>query len=288
MRLTGLFLYPVKSLRGFAVPSVTVDALGPVGDRRFLIVDDQGGFLTQRGHPRMALIATELTATDLVLRAEGVGEISVPLRAAEAAPAHRVVTIWRSRDLLAEDCGAAVDTWLSAFLGFPCHLVRIGEKFRRPVLERPPYTSAPPDAPLVDGRIVASDLFTFADGFPFLVVSEASLANLNDHLVTAGAEPVPMDRFRPTLVLSGCEAFAEDQWSRVRVGALTLRSGGPCARCIVTTTDQLTGERGKEPLRTLAAYRRDAIDPTRINFGLNLTHETKSGTLRLGDSVTVL
>ncbi len=287
MHLSGLFLYPVKSLRGFSVSSVAVDELGPVGDRRFLVVDAEGQFLTQRAHPRMALIATALTPTDLVLSADGAGSITVPLRAA-TPPTHRVVTIWRSRDLLAEDCGAEASAWLSAFLGLPCHLVRIGEKFRRPVLERPPYTSAPPDAPLVDGRVVSSDLFTFADGFPFKILSEASLANLNDHLVTAGEEPVPMGRFRPSLVVGDCDAFAEDRWTRVRIGALTFRTGGPCARCIITTTDQLTGERGKEPLRTLASYRRDAADPTRINFGLNLTHETKSGALHLGDSVEAL
>ena len=284
MHLTGLFLYPVKSFRGCAVASADVDALGLVGDRRFLVVDENGAHLTQRPLPRMALISTALTATTLVLRADGVGEISVPLRA--PAPATlRTVSIWRSHGLLAEDCGRDVSAWLSAFLGVTCHLVRIGEKFRRPVLDRPAFAAAGTNAPVVDGHVVSSDLFNFADGYPFLVVSEASLAHLNDRLVSIGEDPVPMDRFRPTLVVGGCPAFAEDTWSRVRIGAITFRSGGPCARCIVTTTDQLTGERGHEPLHTLAAYRRDPGDPTRIHFALNLTHETKSGTLRVGDAV---
>jgi len=285
--VTSLFLYPVKSFRGCSVSSAEVDPLGLVGDRRFLVVDENGAHLTQRPLPSMARISTELSRNNLILRADGAGTLSVPLRATGPATL-RTVSIWRSQGLLAEDCGPDASAWLSAFLGVTCHLVRIGEKFRRPVLDRPEFSSTPPNTPLVDGRIVSSDLFNFADGYPFLVVSEASLAHLNDRLVSIGEDPVPMDRFRPSLVVSGCPAFAEDHWSRLRIGGITFRSGGPCARCIVTTTDQLTGERGHEPLRTLATYRRDATDSTRINFALNLTHETKSGHLRVGDVVELL
>ena len=285
MHLSGLFIYPVKGLRGFAVSSADVDALGLVGDRRFLVVDESGEFQTQRSLPRMARIFATLTPTLVMLHAEGAGSISVPRRAGSSAPPLRQVWVWRSKDLLAEDCGPEVAAWLSAYLGKSCRLVRIGEAFRRPVLER---RDPRPGESLVEGRVLTTDLFTFADGFPFLAVSEASLANLNDQLVGTGAEPVPMDRFRPNFVVSGETAFGEDHWPRVRIGEITFRSGGPCARCIVITTDQLTGERGHEPLRTLATYRRDAADSTRINFGLNLTHETKSGTVRIGDAVTVL
>ena len=284
MHLSGLFIYPVKGLRGFAVNAAEVDALGLVGDRRFLVVDGTGEFLTQRTLPRMAQITTEVAGGHLVLRAEGAGTISVPIHAA-ASPSLRTVWIWRSKDLRAEDCGREVSTWLSAFLGVACHLVRIGPEFRRPVLER----RAPrPGETLIEGRVLTSDLFNFADGFPFLIISEASLANLNDRLVSTGAEPVPMNRFRPNFVASGVPAFGEDEWPRVRIGDIVFRSGGPCARCIVTTTDQVTGERGTEPLSTLAAYRRDEDDSTRINFGLNLTHETKSGALRIGDSIQIV
>ena len=281
MHLSGLFLYPVKSLRGCSVPMAEVDALGRVGDRRFLVVDETGEFLTQRTLPRMAQIATELAGCELILRAEGAGSISVPLCAA-TTPTLRTVWVWRSKDLRTEDCGGEASAWLSAFLGVACHLVRIGSDFRRPVLERREPRAG---ETLLDGRVLTSDLFTFADGFPFLAIGEASLANLNDHLIAKGGETVPMNRFRPNLVVAGCPAFAEDSWARVRIGRIEFRSGGPCARCIVTTTDQFSGERGHEPLRTLASYRRDATDSTRINFGLNLTHETKSGTVRLGDAV---
>lgn len=288
MHLSGLFIYPVKSLRGLAVESAEVDVLGLVGDRRFLVVDDRGLFLTQRTLPRMAGIATALTAGELVLTAEAHGSISVPLRTREPAPL-RTVEVWRSKNLLAEDCGPDASQWLSAFLGVACHLVRIGERFRRPVLERPPFTSAPAGAPTIDGRVVSADLFHFADGFPFLVATEASLADLNARLAALGAPAAGMDRFRPNLVVAGGAAFAEDAWSHLRIGDIGFRSGGPCARCIVTTTDQHTGERlGPEPLRTLAAYRRDPDDPSRLNFGLNLVHETKTGTLNVGDIVDVL
>ncbi|MEY4815234.1 MAG: hypothetical protein RLZZ162_2307 [Verrucomicrobiota bacterium] len=290
MHLTGLFLYPVKSFRGCAVSAADVDALGLVGDRRFLVVDEHGAHLTQRPLPRMALISTALDPTHLTLSADGAASVRIPRHSSlDPYPATlRTVSIWRSQGLLAEDCGREVSAWLSAFLGVTCHLVRIGEKFRRPVLDHPAFTAAPANTPISDDRIMAADLFNFSDGYPFLVVSEASLAHLNDRLVSIGEEPVPMDRFRPSLVVSGCSAHAEDTWSRLRIGDITFRSGGPCARCTVVTTDQLTGERGHEPLRTLASYRRDPTDSTRINFALNLTHETKSGTLRLGDAVELL
>ena len=269
MHVTRLFIYPVKSLRGVAVPAADVDALGFVGDRRFLVVDANNQFLTHRTSPRMALIETALTARDLVLRAPHGGSCAVPRRA--AAPAELLpVRVWKSEGLLAEDCGVEVAVWLSDFLRVPCKLVRIGEKFARPLVK--------------PGKDRLGDVLAFADGYPFMILSEASLADLNARL----DEPLPVDRFRPSFVVNGCDAFAEDTWKNLRVGTVNFRTGGPCARCIVTTTNQLTAERGKEPLRTLAMYRRDAEDPTDVNFGQNLIHETKSGTVRVGDAVELL
>jgi uncharacterized protein YcbX len=129
---------------------------------------------------------------------------------------------------------------------------------------------------------------SFADAVPFLATSEASLADLNDRIQENQGEPVPMDRFRPNIVVAGGDAFAEDAWNRVRIGSAIFRNAGPCARCIVITTDQRTGERGKEPLKTLASYRRDATDPTNVNFGTNLIHETKQGVVRVGDEIVAL
>lgn len=271
--LTGLHLYPVKSLRGCSVPTASVDSLGLIGDRRFLVVDETGRFLTQRTHPRMALIATALDATHLTLSLPSSSSIRIS-RAPDPTAPLRTVSVWKSENLRAEDCGEPVAAFLSDFLSVRCRLVRIGSAFTRPMLK----ASARP-----------GDTVTFADAYPLLVISEASLADLNDRLIARREEPLPMDRFRPNLVISGCPAFAEDTWPHLRIGAISFRAGGPCARCIMTTTDQLTGERtGPEPLRTLATYRRDATDPTDVNFGQNLIHETKSGTLSVGDTVQVL
>ena len=272
MHLTGLFLYPVKSLRGFAVDSATVDALGLVGDRRFLVVDETGKFLTQRSLPRMALVSTALDATHLTLSTSPTAKIRVPLASDPTAPL-RTVSIWKSEGLKAEDCGDEAAVFLSDFLAMRCRLVRIGEKFSRPILK---------------SAARAGECFHFGDGAPVLVISEASLADLNDSIVTRGEEAVPMSRFRPNLVVSGCPAFAEDTWPRFRIGGVVFRAAGQSVRCIVTTTDQLTGERGKEPLRTLATYRRNVIDPTDVNFGQNLINETKSGRLRVGDAVVLM
>lgn len=272
MRVAGLFLYPVKSLRGCAVPSAAADALGFAGDRRFLVVDDSGKFLTQRTHARMAQVDTQLSSDSLTLSTDRAGSVTVSTQPDAAAPL-RTVSIWKHEGLLAEDCGPGAARWLSSFLGQSVHLVRIGPRFHRPVLKK----AARP-----------GDLFAFNDGAPILVTSEASLAALNDRIQETGGEPVPMDRFRPNLVLADCAPFAEDAAPLLRIGSVTLRNAGKSDRCIVTTTDQSTGERmGKEPLKTLAAFRRDSADPSSVYFGANFINEAKTGLVRAGDPVTV-
>ncbi len=272
MHLSGLFIYPVKGLRGLALPAAEVDALGLVGDRRFLVVDEAGGFLTQRTLPRMTLISTALEAGQLTLSADRAGTVGVACAPDPTAPLC-AVSVWKSEGLQAEDCGEEAARFLSDFLAVRCRLVRIGPAFRRPVLK----SAARP-----------GDVFHFGDGAPLLAASEASLAALNERIVAKNEKPVPMNRFRPNLVIASGSAFAEDGWGRFRIGSVTFRSAGPSARCLVTTTDQLTGERTKEPLRTLATFRRDAIDPTNVNFGLNVIHESKTGTLQVGDHVEAI
>jgi hypothetical protein len=271
--LSGLFLYPVKSLRGCRVGMAEVDGLGLVGDRRFMVVDADGSFLTQRTLPRMALVTPSLTPDRLALSAPGAGNIEIP-RASDPAAPLRTVRVWKSTELAAEDCGDLAAAWLGDFLGVKCRLVRAGPAFHRPVLK--------------PGKARPGDLLAFADGYPLLAISEASLDDLNDRLAAQAIDPVPMDRFRPNLVLAKCPAFAEDSWARFRIGPIVFRAGGPCGRCVVTTTDQLTGERSREPLRTLANYRRDAADPTDVNFGQNLLIETGTGALQVGDPVEIL
>jgi uncharacterized protein YcbX len=213
-------------------------------------------------------VDTRLSSGSLTLSADGAGHTTVPSVPDPSAPL-RTVSIWKHEGLLAEDCGPAAAGWLSSFLGQSVHLVRIGPKFNRPVLK----TAGRP-----------GDAFTFADGAPVLVTSEASLAALNDRIQENQGDPVPMDRFRPNLVLSDCAAFAEDTLPSLRIGTVTLRNAGKSDRCIVTTTDQRTGERGKEPLRTLATFRRDPDNPSSVYFGANFINESKHGTVRVGDT----
>ena len=272
LRVTALHLYPVKSCQGLAVPAAEVDARGFVGDRRFLVVDPAGQFLTQRQHPRMARIGTALTADSLVLSAAGHGSVAVP-RTAPPAPA-MAATVWKDT-VQADDCGAEAAAWLTQVLGLPCRLVRAGLPYSRPIPARKIPAS-------LAGRGDAHEV-SFADGFPFLLITQASLDELNGRL----EQPVPMDRFRPNLVVSGAEPFAEDGWARFRIGPVVFHGATRCGRCILTTTDQRTGERASpEPLRTLSTYRRDAEGA--VLFGRNVVHETKAGRVAVGDSVELL
>lgn len=269
--VSALHLYPIKGCRGIAVNSAEVDALGLVGDRRFLITDPTGKFLTQRSHPVMALIGTALTPDDLTLTFKDRAPLAVR-RAPDPDAPLLTVEVWSSTGLRAEDCGDEAASWLSAILGSPVRLARIGSAFHRPVK---PSKAQP------------GDVVNFADGYPLLIAGTASLGDLNDRLIAQGEAPIPMDRFRPNVVVEGAAPFAEDTWPRIRIGNVVLRAAGDCVRCIVITTDQETTERGPEPLRTLAAYRRQA-GGNGVIFGQNLIHESKTGTLRVGDRVELL
>jgi uncharacterized protein YcbX len=288
MHLSALHIYPVKSCRGLAVPSAGLDDHGFIGDRRFMVVTEADGkFLTQRSHPRMALIETTLTKDALILSSPNHGSVTIIAFASHAGAGinpgdrssgttgqllTRRVTIWKST-VTANDCGDEPAEWLTDFLGLPLRLVRMGGTYQRPNLK---------------SAAQAGDVVSFADSCPFLIISESSLADLNDRLVAKDEEPLPMNRFRPNLVVAGCEPYAEDAWAHLKIGNVIFRSAGPCARCPITTTDQLTAVRGKEPLRTLATYRRDAADPTDVNFGINLIHETKRGTIQVGAKIDIL
>jgi|SRR5580658_6243261 MOSC domain-containing protein len=272
MHLAALFIHPVKSLRALAVAAAAIDPLGAVGDRRFIVVDPDGNFMTQRTVPRMALVGAFLDESTLTMRCRGFDDLRVRRSPDPAAPPI-AVRVWKSEGLCAEDCGEEPAAWLSRVLQGPCRLARVGPAFMRQVTKK----AARP-----------GDLVGFADSCPFLVTSEESLGDLNRRIEVAGGVGVPMDRFRPNLVLAGCKPFEEDGWNRIRIGEIVFRSAGPCTRCVITVTDQLTGERGVEPLRALGAFRRDPAEPSAVNFGMNLVNETKSGVLRVGDPVAVL
>ena len=179
------------------------------------------------------------------------------------------MTVWRQGGLLAEDCGEDAAAWLEDILQQPCRLVRIGDSFHCPV---------PKDAAR------EGDVASFVDAAPMLMASVASLDELNRRIVANGGEPVPMNRFRANIIIEGAPAFAEEEWTTQQTASVVFRGAGKSERCILTTTDQLAGERGTEPLKTLAAFRR--VPPsTAVCFGVNLINETKAGRLRVGDEL---
>ncbi len=250
-----LAIYPVKSCRGIAVETWPVDARGLRHDRRFMIVTPDGKFVTQRELGALALVETSITDAELRLARRGHGEVVVPLVPSGGSALR--VEVWRSSvDALA--VGDDVDAWLGATFGRPLRLVYMPETSHRAT--NPAYA---------EGFETA-----FSDGYPILVIGAASLAELNARLAT----PVPMERFRPNVVVAGSEAFAEDGWRDVASGDAALRIVKPCDRCVVTTIDQRTAEQGTEPLRTLATYRK--IEG-KVLFGQNAV-VVRTGTLRVG------
>jgi uncharacterized protein YcbX len=237
--------------------------MGLEGDRRMMAVTPEGRFLTQRERPRLALVTPTLAGETLSLSAPGADGVTLPiLKSGLTVP----VDIWRSKGVQAVDQGETAAEWLSDWLGTPARLVRIAEGYLRRLDEK--YA------------VNVDDHTGFADGFPILIASEGSLADLNSRLET----PLPMDRFRPNLVVRGCEPFAEDTWSRVRIGDVEMAVVKPCARCVVTTIDKGTLERSKEPLKTLASYRRQGSG---VMFGQNVI-PLNEGRLRLGMNVEIL
>ncbi len=258
--LSALTIYPIKSCRGHAVDRALVTARGLAQDRLLLITDVDGHFLTQREYPKMALIEPTIGEDLCTLRAPGMAALDIPTRTSGAA---RSVVIWRD-ECQAVDQGEAAAAWLSDYLGTAVRLVHMHETFARPV--DPRY------------RRRAADQTSFADGFPFLLISEASLAELNGRLAT----PLLMDRFRPNLVVRGCEPFAEDRWRQIQIGAVTFDLVKPCARCTITTIDQATGLVGKEPLATFATFRR--AEGGKVLFGQNMV-SAGIGLIAVGDHV---
>jgi uncharacterized protein YcbX len=258
IRLSALFVYPVKACRGIRVERAEVAERGFACDRRWMITDDSGTFVTQREVPRLALVRTEIGAASLRLDAPGAGEVEIPLADPEGKRCR--VRVWRHE-------GAAVahaegSAFFSRFLGAPHRLVYMPDDVRRAVN---PEHARP------------GDVVSFADGYPFLLASQSSLADLNARL----ARPIEIERFRPNLVIAGAPPYAEDDFTRLEIGGVRFRAAKRCDRCAVTTVDPRTGERGPEPLATLATFRKQA---GKVWFGVNLVHEGR-GTVRVGDEV---
>ncbi|WP_148862972.1 MOSC domain-containing protein [Marinobacter fonticola] len=256
LKIEQLFFYPVKSLHGVALDAMTLDAFGPAGDRRWMIVDDEGRFVTQREQPRLAQVNATLTPSGL--------HISIPGEAPEkvvASDETRRVLVWRDW-VKAQPAQPGPSEKLSAWLGKAVQFVYMPESTLRPV-----------DNTYVDDERRVS----FADGFPFLITHTMSLESLSSRI----GEPVDMRRFRPNIVVSGGEAFEEDRWAALSLGSLRFRLVKPCTRCVMTTVHPDEGVRSDnlQPLRELGRFRRT---PDGVVFGVNAVHDAL-GELRVGD-----
>lgn len=269
--LSALHIYPVKSLRGVDMRAAVVEPWGLTADRRWMLVDtERVKAVTQREQPRLALLTAEPVGGG-GLRLTGPG--LPPLEVAVPGPGPLETVRLFANKIEVLPAGRAADDWFSGYLGRPVRLMHLDE----PAVRRP----VDPDYSL------PGDTVSLADGFPLLVTTTASLAALNE--LIAGGEraaegPLPMNRFRPNAVVDGTGAWAEDDWRRVRIGEVTFRVPKPCGRCVITTTDQGSAGRGKEPLHTLGKYRK--IDGSLV-FGQNLIPENP-GTLRVGDPLTIV
>jgi uncharacterized protein len=260
--ISQLLVYPIKSCAGIAFDTVRLLPYGLEYDRNWMLVDPAGKFITQRTHPRLALVKVEIGASELIMRAPGMDELHTPLDAADLRGAEVIqATVWRDR-VAALDTGADTARWFSAFLGTPVRLVRFD-----------------PSAQRLASRQWTGDLDVptrFADGYPLLVIGQASLDDLNERLTRKGASAIPMNRFRPNIVVTGLEAYEEDYVDTFRGesgDAIELRVVKPCSRCPMPTIDQATGapdpQWPNEPTDTMSAYRANSLLDGALTFGQN-------------------
>lgn len=261
--IQDIFIYPIKSLGGIRLTEAKVEERGFQFDRRWMLVDQKGVFLTQRTHTQMALLQVELGESGLIVFDKRNPEDTLQIPYNQISDQEIEVEIWDDR-VLATIVDPVLDTWFSDKLGMPCHLVIMPESTQRKV--SPKYA-------------VNDESVSFADGMPYLILGQESLNDLNSRL----EKPVTMDRFRPNIVFSGGQSYVEDSWKKIRIGAVEFQVVKPCARCVLTTIDQETGLQGKEPLKTLAGYRTIG---NKVYFAQNMV-ALESGIIRIGDQIIV-
>ena len=260
IEVSGLFIYPIKSLQGIEVHEAKVLQRGFECDRRWMIIDIENKLVTQRTHPQLFQIQTSINEKVIRLEHPTKGSIEVPIsiESGDRSPA----IVWNDTvdALLAEK---PINEWFSQVVGMDCRLVFMPKDGSRPV--KP-----------VKAR--NGEHVSFADGYPYLVIGEASLEDLNSRM----EKDLPMNRFRPNIVVKGTSAYEEDSWVDFNIGDVPFYQAGKCKRCVFTTIDQQTGEKGVEPLKTLASYRREGSD---VVFGLN-SIAAQEGVIRVGDALT--
>jgi uncharacterized protein YcbX len=262
MLLSNLWVYPLKGAAGIPVDEWALDSFGLMHDRRWMVVDGEGGFITQRSDAVLGQVRPSLEADSLVLQSAIAGECRVSLAPGGGAPVR--VRVW-SDEVDAVDCGDAAAAFMTRHLGREARIVHMPDDTLRPVRSLDAHAG---------GRV------SFADAFPLLIIGDGSLDELNRRL----EEPVEMVRFRPNVVVSGTSPHEEDAWRSIRLGDVECDVVRPCARCVVPTIDPATGIAGREPNRTLAEYRKW---DRRVWFGQNAIH-CRPGTLVVGATVTIL
>ena len=278
IRVSALFIHPVKSAAAIAVDELSLDELGAVNDRRWMLIDHDGKFLTQREFGALALIHPSLHEDGVILSSASHGTLFVEFPD-ENFPVYDAI-IWGD-PVKVRDAGDDAARWCTRVVNAGCRLVHMAESSRRPLATKFAGSVNPA------GRNVA-----LSDGAPLMMLGEASIAELNKRLSSKNVAPVGVDRFRPNVLLSGAAAHDEDTWHTIRIGDITLGVGSQCLRCVITTVDQASGKRSAaregepsgEPLRTLATYRRQGGG---VTFGINATNAAP-GVLRVGDAVTVI
>ena len=264
LSVQDIFIYPIKSLQGIRVESAKVLERGFQYDRRWMLVDRAGLFLTQRTHPQMALMKVDLKDDHLIVSSPLAQDNPLKIPFDLQLDSQIEVEIWDDR-LLANLVDPTIDQWFSKFLGMDCQLVRMPESGQRKV--SPKYA-------------INEESVSFADGMPYLIVGQESLHHLNSKLT----QPVPMNRFRPNIVFSGGESFEEDNWKNIKIGEVDFSVVKPCARCVMITVDQESGLTSKEPLKTLSSYR---TLNNKVYFGQNAL-SLQEGQIRIGDSIHLL
>lgn len=264
MKILHLYIYPIKSLGGIEVSTSRVEKRGLQFDRRYMLVDPEGNFLTQRSFPRLAQLRTSINDFGFTIRPDDADEIlEIPFEVKSGDQMR--VQVW-SDTLQGVLVSAAADHFFSTHLDRPCHLVYMPDEAERTVDIN---YSAP------------GDITSFSDGYPILLIGSASLYDLNARL----EEKLSWDRFRPNVVVETQEPFAEDSWRELSSGSLHLKIAKPCARCVMTTINQQTAVAGKEPLRTLSSYRTVG---NKVLFGMNVIPLTTGFEIRRGDQIDIV
>jgi uncharacterized protein len=276
--LTELNLYPIKSCGGISLREATLTPAGlmheHIYDREWMVVDENSSFISQRSYPKMALISPRIKSETMELRAPGMLHLEIPLDLSDPETAPTLeVEVWGTK-VKAYDCDETTAAWFSNAIGTPCRLVRFHPHAKRVANQK--WT----------GDVEAPTLFS--DGFPVLVVSQASLDDLNEKLKAQGRATLPMNRFRPNIVVDGIGAFEEDYAASLDFGDCVLKPVKPCARCTIPSVDQVTADVGPDPLDILRTYRADPKVDGGITFGMNaIVVKGEQQLLRVGQEVDV-